>query len=60
MTFGHHPLIPTGLTTVFYLSYLVSEAPGNYLMQKFNIGRFLGICMFFWGKLIAQVRFRQC
>jgi len=31
------------LSTIFYISYLICEFPGNYLMQKFNVGRFLGI-----------------
>ncbi|KAF9878393.1 hypothetical protein CkaCkLH20_03885 [Colletotrichum karsti] len=45
------------LTTIFYISYMVSEAPGNYLMQKFNMGRFLGVCMFLWGIVVLCIGF---
>ena len=60
MASNYHRLIAVGLTTIFYLSYLVSEAPANYLMQKFNMGRFIGICMLFWGKLTALTCCRLC
>ncbi|UKZ47994.1 hypothetical protein TrVGV298_002230 [Trichoderma virens] len=31
------------LMTAFYLAYLVGEAPGNYLMQRFNVNKTLFI-----------------
>ncbi|KAH7410564.1 major facilitator superfamily domain-containing protein [Cadophora sp. MPI-SDFR-AT-0126] len=45
------------LTTIFYLSYMVCEAPANYLMQKFPLGKFLSICMFFWGIIVLCIAF---
>lgn len=45
------------LTTVFYISYLVCEAPGNYLIQKFDVGRFLGVCIAVWGVIVLCIGF---
>ncbi|EME80917.1 uncharacterized protein MYCFIDRAFT_32229, partial [Pseudocercospora fijiensis CIRAD86] len=39
------------LTTIFY------ETPGNYLVQKFHVGRFLGICIFIWGIIVLCIGF---
>ena len=38
------------LVTLFYVGYLVSEYPSNYLMQKFPIGKYLTINFILWGK----------
>ncbi|KAF2163746.1 hypothetical protein M409DRAFT_37199 [Zasmidium cellare ATCC 36951] len=45
------------LTTIFYLSYMVAEAPGNYLIQKFHVGRFLGVCTIIWGIIVLCIGF---
>ncbi|KAF7185621.1 putative transporter [Pseudocercospora fuligena] len=45
------------LTTIFYIAYLVCETPGNYLIQKFHVGRFLGICIFIWGVIVLCIGF---
>ncbi|KAK0120314.1 hypothetical protein ONS95_011720 [Cadophora gregata] len=45
------------LTTLFYLAYMVCEAPANYLMQKFPLGKFLSLCMFFWGIIVLCIAF---
>lgn len=45
------------LTTIFYVSYLVFEAPGNYVMQRINIGKMLAVFMFFWGVIIVCTGF---
>ncbi|KAH8669093.1 major facilitator superfamily domain-containing protein [Xylariales sp. PMI_506] len=37
------------LTTIFYLGYMASEFPINYLFQKFNIARTCGIFILLWG-----------
>ncbi|KAL5334124.1 major facilitator superfamily domain-containing protein [Aspergillus crustosus] len=37
------------LSTVFYLSYMVCEFPGNWLIQKFHTGKFLSVVMVLWG-----------
>ncbi|KAF2770249.1 MFS general substrate transporter [Teratosphaeria nubilosa] len=43
------------LTTIFYISYLVAEAPGNYLVQKLRVGRFIGTVMTFWGIIVLCI-----
>lgn len=47
------------LTTMFYIAYLVLEAPGNYLIQKFNVGRFLGVCITIWGIIVLCIGFTE-
>lgn len=47
------------LSTIFYISYLVCEFPGNYLMQKFNVGKFLGIVITCWGVVVLCIAFAQ-
>lgn len=47
------------LSTIFYLSYMACEFPGNYLMQKFNVGKFLGIVMTGWGIVVLCIAFAQ-
>ncbi|KAK4546512.1 hypothetical protein LTR36_001729 [Oleoguttula mirabilis] len=47
------------LTTIFYLSYLVCEAPGNWLMQKCNVGKFLSIVMILWGVVVLCIAFAK-
>ncbi|KAK4046306.1 hypothetical protein OIV83_006180 [Microbotryomycetes sp. JL201] len=43
------------LTTVFYLGYMVSEFPANYLMQKFEIKYILGGSMVLWGLMVGLI-----
>ncbi|KAK0242011.1 major facilitator superfamily domain-containing protein [Armillaria nabsnona] len=45
------------LTTIFYVSYLVFEAPGNYVMQRISIGKMLAVSMFFWGVIVLCTGF---
>ncbi|KAF4968679.1 hypothetical protein FSARC_3965 [Fusarium sarcochroum] len=47
------------LSTIFYLSYLVCEAPGNWLMQKCHTGKFLSIVMVLWGVIVLCVAFAK-
>ncbi|KAH7029875.1 major facilitator superfamily domain-containing protein [Microdochium trichocladiopsis] len=47
------------LSTVFYLSYLVCEGPANWLMQRYNVGRFLAIVMFAWGIVVMCIAFAK-
>jgi ACS family allantoate permease-like MFS transporter len=47
------------LSTIFYLAYMVAEAPGNYLLQRLNIGRFLGCMMFTWGLVVLCIAFAK-
>ncbi|KAK6062575.1 major facilitator superfamily transporter [Seiridium cupressi] len=62
-TFGHR--IDTNLvgqqyswlTSIFYIAYLISEAPGNYLMQKANIRYMISVSMLIWGVLALCVAF---
>lgn len=45
------------LTTIFYIAYLVAEAPGNYLIQRLHVGRFLGTVIFIWGVVVLCLGF---
>ncbi|KAI8626315.1 MFS general substrate transporter [Xylariaceae sp. FL1651] len=47
------------LSTAFYLSYLVFEAPSNWLMQRVHTGRFLGTVMILWGVVVLVVAFAK-
>ncbi|KAF5659040.1 major facilitator superfamily transporter [Fusarium circinatum] len=47
------------LSTIFYLSYLVCEAPGNWLMQKSHTGKFLSIVMVLWGVVVLCIAFAK-
>lgn len=42
----------TGLTSIFYIAFLVSEAPGNYVLQRFGPKYTVSCCMFSWGEYI--------
>ncbi|KAE8147384.1 putative MFS allantoate transporter [Aspergillus avenaceus] len=37
------------LSSVFYFGFLVWALPTNFLMQKFPIGKYLGVNIFLWG-----------
>ncbi|KAL7935687.1 major facilitator superfamily domain-containing protein [Trichoderma chlorosporum] len=47
------------LTTAFFISYLIGEAPANYLMQRFGVNKILSIYMFLWGTIVLCVAFTQ-
>ncbi|KAF4496250.1 major facilitator superfamily transporter [Fusarium agapanthi] len=47
------------LSTIFYLSYLVCEAPGIWLMQKSHTGKFLSIVMVLWGVIVLCIAFAK-
>jgi ACS family allantoate permease-like MFS transporter len=47
------------LSTIFYLSYMVFEFPGNYLMQKVHVGKFLGSVMVLWGVVVLCIAFAE-
>lgn len=47
------------LSTIFYLSYLVCEFPGNWLIQKSHTGKFLSIVMVLWGVVVLCVAFAK-
>ncbi|KAI0866429.1 MFS general substrate transporter [Xylaria cubensis] len=47
------------LSTGFYLSYLVFEAPGNWIMQRVHTGRFLGVVMTLWGVVVLVTAFAK-
>ncbi|KEZ46542.1 hypothetical protein SAPIO_CDS0336 [Scedosporium apiospermum] len=47
------------LSTIFYLSYMVCEAPGNWLMQKCHTGKFLSIVMVLWGVIVLCIAFAK-
>lgn len=46
--------LDTGLTTIFYLAYLVAEGPGNFILQRFHLGRTVSICMLLWVSIYPQ------
>ncbi|OIW34816.1 MFS general substrate transporter [Coniochaeta ligniaria NRRL 30616] len=45
------------LSTIFYLSYMVCEFPGNWLMQKCHTGKFLSVVMVLWGVVVLCIAF---
>ncbi|KAJ7453763.1 MFS general substrate transporter [Mycena latifolia] len=40
------------LSTIFYIAYLAGEFPGNWIMQRFSVGKTLGVSMFSWGVIV--------
>lgn len=48
-----------GLTTAFYISYLIGEAPSNYLMQRFGVNKPLFVSLFLWGVVVLCISFTQ-
>lgn len=47
------------LSTVFYLSYMAFEFPGNWLMQKSHTGKFLSVVMVLWGVVVLCIAFSK-
>lgn len=47
------------LSTIFYISYLVCEFPGNWLIQKSHTGKFLSVVMVLWGVVVLCVAFAK-
>lgn len=47
------------LSTIFYLSYMLCEFPGNWLMQKCNTSKFLATVMLLWGVVVLCIAFAQ-
>ncbi|KAL4911474.1 hypothetical protein BDW74DRAFT_164934 [Aspergillus multicolor] len=47
------------LTTIFYLSYMVCEFPGNWAMQKLHTGKFLSVVIVTWGVIVLCVAFAK-
>ncbi|KAJ4203428.1 hypothetical protein FSOLCH5_007733 [Fusarium solani] len=45
------------LTTIFYIAFLVSQAPANFFLQRVSLGPTVAICMFIWGILVLCVAF---
>ncbi|KAJ8662415.1 hypothetical protein O0I10_002109 [Lichtheimia ornata] len=41
------------LGSIFYLGYLVYQFPNNYFLQRFPIGRYIGVIVFLWGAVLA-------
>ncbi|KAJ7928852.1 MFS general substrate transporter [Mycena leptocephala] len=40
------------LTTIFFIFFLLGEIPGNWVMQRFSVGKTLAITMFCWGTIV--------
>ncbi|KAI9148828.1 transporter [Paramyrothecium foliicola] len=47
------------LSTIFYLSYMVCEFPGNWLIQKSHTGKFLSVVMVLWGVIVLCIAFAK-
>ncbi|KAK9319179.1 major facilitator superfamily domain-containing protein [Lipomyces orientalis] len=43
----------SNLGTIFYVGYIVSEPITSYLMQRFPLGKYLGINVVLWGIVVA-------
>ncbi|KAI8339466.1 major facilitator superfamily domain-containing protein [Chlamydoabsidia padenii] len=41
------------LGSIFYLGYLVFQVPNSILLQRFPIGRYVGIIIVLWGMVLA-------
>ncbi|KAJ6513057.1 MFS general substrate transporter [Mycena sanguinolenta] len=40
------------LSTIFFIFYLLGEFPGNWIMQRFSVGKTLALSMFCWGTIV--------
>lgn len=40
---------------MFYIAFLVAEAPGNYMMQKVNIRYVVSVSMLIWGGSLSPL-----
>ncbi|KAJ5272456.1 hypothetical protein N7478_007581 [Penicillium angulare] len=49
----------SGLTSIFYIAYLVAEAPGNCVLQKTRLGATVAVCMFSWGIMVLHIAFAK-
>ncbi|ESK88825.1 major facilitator superfamily transporter [Moniliophthora roreri MCA 2997] len=47
------------LSTIFYLSYMSFEFPGNYMMQRVSVGKTLAVLMFLWGIIVLCIGFAR-
>lgn len=47
------------LSTIFYLSYMVCEFPGNWLLQKCNTAKFLATVVFLWSVIVMCIAFAK-
>ncbi|KAI8967803.1 major facilitator superfamily domain-containing protein [Mycotypha africana] len=45
------------LGSVFYLGYLLFQLPNNYLLQRFPLGKYIGILVFLWGTVLLCTAF---
>ncbi|KAI8059810.1 major facilitator superfamily domain-containing protein [Thamnidium elegans] len=41
------------LGSIFYLGFLFCQVPNNYLIQKFPVGRYLGVMLVIWGIIMG-------
>ncbi|KAI8377442.1 major facilitator superfamily domain-containing protein [Radiomyces spectabilis] len=41
------------LGSIFYLGYLLFQVPNNYMLQRVNIGRYIGVLVAIWGAVLA-------
>ncbi|KAF7336770.1 MFS general substrate transporter [Mycena venus] len=40
------------LSTIFFIFFLLGEFPGNWIMQRFSVGKTLATTMFCWGTIV--------
>ncbi|KAJ6531987.1 MFS general substrate transporter [Mycena capillaripes] len=40
------------LSTILFICFLLGEFPGNWIMQRFSVGKTLAITMFCWGTIV--------
>ncbi|KAL4876955.1 major facilitator superfamily domain-containing protein [Aspergillus karnatakaensis] len=41
------------LGSIFYVGYLVMEIPNMWLISRFPLGKYMGVCVFAWGGCVA-------
>ncbi|KAF8206220.1 major facilitator superfamily domain-containing protein [Mycena galopus ATCC 62051] len=47
------------LSTIFFIFYLLGEFPGNWIMQRFSVGKTLALAMFGWGTIVLCIAAAQ-
>ena len=40
------------LSSIFYFGYLIAQYPAGYLLQRFKVGKFIGVTILCWGTLM--------
>ncbi|KAF7727395.1 hypothetical protein EC973_007559 [Apophysomyces ossiformis] len=47
------------LGSMFYVGYLAFQVPNNYFLQRFPVGKYIGVIVFTWGLVLFCAGFAQ-